>query len=454
MGFRDQLQDCMALLYSMPQKAREIIIKAGSRQFIEGDVMHWWNEDTGTGIRTKISDDMLWLPYVLSGYVMITGDESVLDEKTSYLIWDKLKTDEYEKYGLPEISDQSGSIYEHAKKAILHSMKFGKHGLPLMGSGDWNDGMNRIGHRGQGESVWLGWFEYTVMDQFKTIARIKGDDAFIREMAATQKQLKASINETAWDGQWYLRAFFDDGNKVGSKEQVECKIDLISQAWSAISKAGDEKKVKASMESVKKYLLDENEKMMMVLTPPFHRSRPNPGYIQGYLRGVRENGGQYTHAAIWGIYAYAVLDDRDTAYRLFGMLNPISHGENPSDVLKYMTEPYAVAADIYYNNLQKGRGGWSFYTGSAAWLYRAGIELLLGFKKTGNRLCIDPSLPDGINNYSIEYDYGKTKYVIHIERNIDQKSTRYIIDGKDQKDKFIELDDDGHDKIIKVILPM
>lgn len=452
-GFRDQLQDSMALLYAMPQKAREIIIKASGKQFIEGDVLHWWHDDTGVGIRTKISDDMLWLPYVLSEYVQITGDNTILDIKTPYLEGEKLSEDEYERFGRPKESDETADIYTHAKKAIQYAKRFGECGLPLIGGGDWNDGMNRIGHLGKGQSVWLGWFLYNVINKFKRLAKMRDDSLFIKELDGTQKQLKAKLDEHAWDGQWYLRAFFDDGTKVGSKEQAECKIDLLSQAWSVISRAGDEKKCRIAMDSVKKYLLDENEKMLPMLTPPFQRSRPNPGYIQGYLKGVRENGGQYTHAAVWAVYAFCMTGDNETAYKLFDMINPINHSENQTDVQKYKTEPYAIAADVYYNNLQKGRGGWSFYTGSAAWYYRAGLELLLGFNKNGSKLYIDPCMPEKFKTYSIEYEYGKTKYIIHVERNADVHTVKYITDGKNQKEKYIELVDDGEDKIIKVILP-
>ena len=452
-GFRDQLQDCMALFYCEPEMSKQIIINASSHQFLQGDVMHWWHSDTGVGIRTKISDDMLWLPYVLSEYIKTTNDIDILDIETNYLEWEKLADNEMEKYGIPNISHVSESIYIHAKKAITYAMRFGEHGLPLIGAGDWNDGMNRIGNEGKGESVWLGWFLYDTLKKFRVIAVEKEDMTFITKIDRTTKELQRDINKYGWDGEWFLRAFFDDGTKVGTKEQAECKIDLISQSWSVISRAADVKKAKTAMESVKKYLIDENEKMIPLLTPPFNRSRPNPGYIQGYLKGIRENGGQYSHGAVWSIYAYSMLNDNETAFSLFDMLNPISHTEKMHDVEKYKLEPYVASADIYYNNLQKGRGGWSYYTGTAGWLYRAGLELLLGFTKRGDKLYIEPNMPKRFARFSIEYTYINSKYTIHVEyiEQIDAKSI--LIDNEVLKDSAISLVDDGNDHIVIVKIP-
>jgi len=452
-GFRDQLQDCAALFYCNPEKAREIIVNATKHQFIEGDVLHWWHADTGVGIRTKFTDDLLWLPYILHRYIKITGDKSILDEETYYLTWDLLGPNEYEKFGVPQISHEKGSIYEHAKKSIQKSLSYGENGLPLMGIGDWNDGMSRVGHEGKGESVWLGWFLYKTAANFLHVAEIQKDTEFIEVLNKNMIFLKKNLNKNAWDGEWYLRAFFDDGTKMGSKEQSECKIDLISQAWSVISGAGEKKKTEIAMKSIKKYLIDEHEKVIALLSPPFHRSKPNPGYIQGYLKGVRENGGQYTHGAIWAVYAYSLLNDNEMAFQLFDMLNPISHTEKPFEVEKYKLEPYVVCADIYYNNLQKGRGGWSFYTGSAGWLYRAGLEKMLGFIKEGDKLFIQPNVPSSFEDFSIEYNYGKSKYIINVKL-VDKENVGKVIINDIENDKdYIPLKDNGKEYNVVVKVP-
>jgi cellobiose phosphorylase len=453
-GFRDQLQDSLAFVYTDPLITKKMIKKASGRQFPEGDVQHWWDDDTGIGVRTLISDDLLWLPYSLSEYIRATDDYALLDEVTRYIEMDKPEEGHHERYGKPESSDKTDSIYNHAKKAILKCLNLGIHGLPLIGSGDWNDGMNMVGPEGKGESVWLAFFLYEVMSGFVEIAKYQNDDEFTALLKDSIESLAGNIDRHCWDGQWFLRAFFDDGTPLGSRNSPECRIDAISQSWSVISGAAKSSKAYQAMKELFKYLVDDNERMILLLYPPFYRSRPNPGYIQGYLRGIRENGGQYTHGAIWAVAAAALLGMNNEAYTLYDYINPISHTSDMTWVSKYRLEPYVMAADIYYNKMQKGRGGWSWYTGSASWMYRVGIQTLLGFHKRGDRLYINPLMPSSWYKYSIEYRHGKSTYIIYVEVKIsDNLGGRVmLLDGRTCRTDFVPLVDDGNTHEVRVII--
>ncbi len=451
-GFRDQLQDSLAFLHSKPELAKEQIIKCCSRQFVEGDVQHWWHNDSGKGVRTRISDDLLWLPYATAVYVKYTGDKSILDENVSYLYGEELAPGESEKYTIPNITEEKGSVYEHCIRALEKGIKLGSHGLPLMGSGDWNDGMNSVGDEGKGESVWLGWFVYKVIKDFSRICKIKKDHGTVKKYNDIAEELKKNIDEHAWDGEWYLRAFFDNGETLGSRHNNECRIDSISQSWSAISGAGNNEKVEKAMNSFFRYLVQEEDRLIMLLNPPFDKSEPDPGYIKGYLPGIRENGGQYTHAALWAVIAYAKLGMGDTAYKLFNMINPITHAQNYSEVMKYKQEPYVVSADVYSKYPHAGRGGWSWYTGSAGWMYQAGIEWMLGIRKKGRYLYVNPVIPGVWKHFSFTYRFGEARYHIDVENNegLTYGRISIMMNGREIHAKGIKLIDDGKDHGILV----
>jgi cellobiose phosphorylase len=452
-GFRDQLQDAMNMVLLNPEFTKRQIINACEHQFIEGDVQHWWHPVLNKGIRTKFSDDLLWLPYVVADYVEKTEDWAILEEKAGYLEDLPLKEEEEERYSVPSISSHKGTVYEHCVKAIDYALKFGEHGLPLMGTGDWNDGMNKVGHRGKGESVWLGWFLYTVLKKFASISEKMGDIERREKYIKEAERLLKSIEENAWDGSWYKRAYFDDGTPLGSINNLECKIDSISQSWALISKGGRIERAKEAMKAVVNYLVNEEEGIIKLLTPPFDSSDLNPGYIKGYVPGVRENGGQYTHAAAWVILAFTELGDGDTAWKLYNMINPINHTRTPIECMKYKVEPYVMAADVYAVDPHAGRGGWTWYTGAAGWMYRVAVEHILGLKKYGDKFTVDPCVPRNWESFVIEYAHGHSKYVIKVI-NPDRvnKGVREIYLDGEPVDKFVPLKDEN--KVFRVLVVM
>ena len=453
-GFRDQLQDSLSIAHIWPEVTRKQILLHAAHQFVEGDVQHWWHDPNSKGTRTRFSDDLLWLPYVTSEYIRIVGDSKILSEQVPFVTDSQLNDSHDERYGVPSVTDFTATLFEHCVRAIEKSLNVGVHGLPLMGSGDWNDGMNTVGNKGHGESVWLGWFLIDVLDKFAPICKLMGESEKAKKYKKHSEKLLESIEKNAWDGNWYKRAYFDNGTPLGSVQNSECKIDSISQTWSVISEAGNPERMLQAMRSLEDYLVIRQDGIIKLLTPPFETSDLEPGYIKGYVPGVRENGGQYTHAAAWVIIAFAKLGDGDKAWELFELINPINHTHNLREYSRYKAEPYVVAADVYAVYPHTGRGGWSWYTGSAGWVYRAGIEYILGFQKQGETLTINPCIPRRWEEYTISYFYMDTHYEIRVlnPEQVCSGVKRMIVDDSLVKSNIINLINDGKQHSVEITL--
>jgi len=440
-GFRDQLQDAMAYLYSAPELAHAHILSAASRQFVQGDVQHWWHPESGLGVRTRCSDDLLWLPYAVARYVEVTGDDSILNLDVPFLEGPVLEPHEQEHMSIPPVSATSAPLWEHCVRAVEHAWQLGSHELPLIGSGDWNDGLNEVGTEGKGESVWLGWFFLTVLRSAATLAD-KRDPEHATLWRTRADDLASAIEHSCWDGEWYLRAFFDDGSPLGSRANQEARIDSLPQSWAALSGSADPARVLQGMQSATRELVRKNDQLVLLFTPPFDHSEPHPGYIMGYPPGVRENGGQYTHGSLWLAMAWARLGDGDRSVRLLQMMNPIERTRNPQTAARYRGEPYVVAADVSSAPGKVGRAGWTWYTGSASWMYRIWMEEVLGFRLRGEFLQICPAIPQDWPGFELVYKYRSATYEITVKR---EKSiaARMELDGRPMESSTIRLIDDG-----------
>ena len=448
-GFRDQLQDSLALLYAAPRLTREHILRCASRQFAEGDVQHWWHADTGAGVRTRCSDDLLWLPYAVAHYTSITGDAAILMEEVPFLDGPVLSAGEQDRLFTPTVSAETAPLWEHCRRAIETGWRLGSHNLPLIGSSDWNDGLSRVGIEGKGESAWLAWFLCSILRDFASlIENLPPGPALATIWNERAAALATAMETNCWDGDWYLRGFFDSGAPLGSHLSSEASIDSLPQSWAAISGAADPVRTLHAVDSAERLLVDEQNKIVRLFTPPFDHSQPHPGYIMGYPPGVRENGGQYTHGSLWLAMARARLGDGDAAVRLLQVMNPVERNRTPGDLDRYRGEPYVVAADVSAAPNFAGRSGWTWYTGAAGWMYRIWIEEVLGFHLRGNLLTMNPVIPQAWPGFELWYRYGSTHYEIRVVNHSAVPSVD--LDGNAIPGGEIRLVDDGGSHIVTV----